>query len=58
MISKIKVKFTTKKPFSSYISVALRKGPAGNYMFKVKNKDTNCSRMFLLLTLNIFHILF
>ena len=40
MISKIKVKFTTKKPFSSYISVALRKGPAGNYMFKVNNRNT------------------
>ena len=50
MISKIKVKFTTKKPFSSYISVDLRKGPAGSYMFKVNNRNTRaryeiCSKL-------------
>ena len=36
--------------------------PAGNYMFKVNNKDTRMTPdvvlVFLLLTLNIFHTLF
>ena len=36
----------------------LASNPAGNYTFKVNNKDIGVVRISLLLTFNIFHTLF
>ena len=59
----------SRKKFGKMLYVVLTNGTAGNYMFKVNNRNTRrrckiCSKLTikalvsLLLTLNIFHTLF